>query len=168
MMRSMPRDSVDRVVASWAEHDPQLDLEPLEVVGRLRLCNAYLERAIVASLRPFRLTLGEFDVISTLYRQGEGGGVKPTDLARSALITTGAMTTRLDRLERAGLLERTSDPVDRRGVLVLLTTRGEQLAQESLQAVLAADEAFLEPLNQRQRSAVAAALKQVLLRSEPG
>lgn len=164
----MPKDSVDRIVASWAEREPQLDFEPLEVVGRLRLCNAHLERAIVASLRRYRLSLGEFDVISTLYRHGEGGGAKPTDLARSALITTGAMTTRLDRLERAGLLERTPDPVDRRGVLVQLTARGEQVAQESLEAVLAADEAFLEPLNRRQRSTVATALKQVLLRSEPG
>ena len=164
----MPTDSVDRLLKSWAERDPRLDTSALEVVGRLRLCNAYLERAIVAALRPFGLSLGEFDVLSTLYRRGDAGGTKPTDLAQSALITSGAMTSRLARLERAGLIERRPEPGDRRGVLVQLTERGERLAEESLHAVLAADDAFLEPLGRRQRDSVATALKQLLLRSEPG
>ena len=77
------------------------------------------------------------------------------------------MTSRLDRLERAGLIERRPDPGDRRGVLVRLTEQGGRVAEESLRAVLAADEAFLEPLSPRQRDSVAAALKQLLLRSEP-
>jgi DNA-binding MarR family transcriptional regulator len=78
------------------------------------------------------------------------------------------MTSRLDRLERAGRIGRGPDPTDRRGVHVQLTDRGEQLAEASLHAVIAADKAFLEPLSRRQRDAVAAALKQLLLRSEPG
>lgn len=164
----MATDSVDRIITAWAEHDPDLDTGPLEVVGRLRLCNAHLERAILAALRPFGLSLGEFDVLSTIRRRGGESGTKPTDLAQSALITTGAMTTRLDRLERAGLLGRVPDPRDRRGVLVQLTERGEQLADRSLHAVLAADEAFLEPLSRRQRDTTATALKQLLSRSEPG
>jgi DNA-binding MarR family transcriptional regulator len=61
------------------------------------------------------------------------------------------MTSRLDRLERAGLVTRAPDPTDRRGVLVRLSERGEKLAERSLQAVIAADEDFLEPLSQRQR-----------------
>jgi DNA-binding MarR family transcriptional regulator len=164
----VPTDSVDRIIKTWAERDPRLDTSPLEVIGRLRLCNAHLERAIVAALRPSGLSLGEFDVLNTLHRRGDEEGTKPTDLAQSALITSGAMTSRLDRLERAGLIERGPDPVDRRGVLVQLTGRGERVAEESLQAVLAADEAFLEPLSRRQRDSVATALKQLLLRSEPG
>jgi DNA-binding MarR family transcriptional regulator len=56
----------------------------------------------------------------------------------------------------------------RRGVLVQLTDQGERLAEESLHAAIAADEAFLEPLSARQHDSVAAALKQFLLRSEPG
>jgi DNA-binding MarR family transcriptional regulator len=107
-------------------------------------------------------------VLNTLRRRGDDAGTNPRELARSSLITSGAMTSRLDRLERAGLVERKPDPGDRRGVLVELTEQGERLAEESLRAVLAADEAFLEPLGPRQRAAVAAALKQLLLRSEPG
>jgi DNA-binding MarR family transcriptional regulator len=119
-------------------------------------------------LRPLGLGLGELDVHTTHNRRGDKEGTKPTELARSALITSGGMTSRLDRLERAGLIVRRPDPGDRRGVLVRLTERGERLAGESLQVVLAADEAFVEPLNQRQRDSVATALKQLLLRSEPG
>jgi DNA-binding MarR family transcriptional regulator len=164
----MPTDAVDRIIQTWAERDPRLDASPLEVVGRLLLCAAQLERAITAALQPFGLSFGDFDVLNTLRRRGDAEGTNPTDLARSSLITSGAMTSRLDRLERAGLIERRPDPGDRRGVLVQLTEEGERLAKDSLAAVLAADEAFLEPLSPRQRDTVAAALKQLLLRSEPG
>ena len=164
----MPTDSVDRMIQAWAERDPRVDASPLEVVGRLLLCAAHLERAIVAALQPFGLSFGDFDVLNTLRRLGEDEGTKPRDLVQSSLITSGAMTSRLDRLERAGLIERKPDPMDRRGVLVQLTEQGERLAEESLHAVIAVDEAFLEPLSRRQRDSVASALRQLLLRSEPG
>jgi DNA-binding MarR family transcriptional regulator len=76
------------------------------------------------------------------------------------------MTTRLDRLERAGLIAREPDAEDRRAVRVLLTERGEKLAEQALDAVIAADEAFLEPLSARRRDEVASALKLLLLRYE--
>jgi DNA-binding MarR family transcriptional regulator len=164
----MAVDSVDRIIEAWARSDPRVDARPLEVVGRLLLCAGYLERAIGAALEPFGLSFGDFDVLNTLRRRAEEQGTKPSDLARSSLVTSGAMTSRLDRLERAGLVTRAPDPSDRRGVLVKLTERGERLAEQSLEAVIAADEAFLEPLSQRQRDSVASALKLLLLRSEPG
>jgi DNA-binding MarR family transcriptional regulator len=163
----MATDSVDRVIEAWARSDPRVDARPLEVVGRLLLCAGYLEQAIVAALEPYGLSFCDFDVLNTLRRRADEQGTNPKQLARSSLITSGAMTSRLDRLERAGLVTRAPDPDDRRGVLVRLTKRGEKLAEQSLRAVIAADEAFLEPLSQRQRSAVAAALKLLLLRSEP-
>ncbi|MEN3609266.1 MarR family winged helix-turn-helix transcriptional regulator [Plantactinospora sp. ZYX-F-223] len=161
-------DAVDRMVAQWAERDPQLDVSPLEVVGRLLLCADQVHRAIVAALRPLGLTYGDFDVINTLRRLGDPEGTNPRQLTRAALITSGAMTTRLDRLERGRLIVRTADPADRRGVLVRLTRRGERLAEQAVRAVLDVDETFLQPLSGRQRDAVAATLKQLLLRYEEG
>ena len=105
-------------------------------------------------------------MLNTLRRDGDEPGTNPSDLARSSLITTGAMTARLDRLERAGLIRRAPDPTDRRAVRVHLTDDGEQLAEQALDAVIAADKAFLEPLSERRRVAVASALKQLLLRAE--
>jgi DNA-binding MarR family transcriptional regulator len=159
-------DSVDRIVQAWADRDPRVDARPLEVAGRLLLCATHLERAIVAALEPFGLSFGDFDVLNTLRRVGDERGTNPSELAQSSLITSGAMTARLDRLERARLITRASDPKDRRAVRVHLTEEGQQLAEQALQAVIAADKAFLEPLGQRQRDAVAAALKQLLLHAE--
>lgn len=162
----MASDSVDRIVQAWAKRDPRVDASPLEVAGRLLVCAAHLERSIVAALEPFKLSFGDFDVLNTLRRRGDARGTNPSDLAQSSLITTGAMTARLDRLERAGLIRRAPDPGDRRAVRVHLTTEGEQLAEQALHAVIAADKAFLEPLSQRQRDSIASALRQLLLRAE--
>jgi DNA-binding MarR family transcriptional regulator len=81
---------------------------------------------------------------------------------RSALVTSGAMTIRLDRLERSGLVTRIPDPHDGRAIRVHLTPRGDDLARRALEAVIAADEAFLEPLSERQRDTIAAALRRLL------
>jgi DNA-binding MarR family transcriptional regulator len=162
----MAGDSVDRIVQAWAKRDPHLDASPLEVAGRLLLCAAHLERAIVAALEPFKLSFGDFDVLNTLRRRGDKAGTNPSGLAQSSLITTGAMTARLDRLERARLIRRAPDPADRRAVRVHLTEEGERLAEPALHAVIAADKNFLEPLSQGQRDSVASALRQLLLRAE--
>jgi DNA-binding MarR family transcriptional regulator len=160
-------DSVDRIVQAWRNRDPQLDSSSLEVIGRLLLCARYCERAAIAALQPFGLSIADFDVLNTLRRIGDQHGSKPTDLARYSLITTGAMTSRLDRLERSGLIRRTPDPADRRGVLVRLTSRGSKVARQGLQEVIAANQVFLEPLSEQQRDSIASALKLLLLHHEP-
>lgn len=163
----MERDSVDRIVQAWRRRDPQLDSSSLEVTGRLVLCASYYERAVIAVLQPFGLSIADFDVLNTLRRVGDQHGSKPTDLARSSLITTGAMTSRLDRLERSGLIRRMPDPADRRGVLVRLTSQGSKVARQALQELIAANQVFLEPLSGQQRESLASALKRLLLRHEP-
>ncbi|MGI8781447.1 MAG: MarR family winged helix-turn-helix transcriptional regulator [Solirubrobacteraceae bacterium] len=164
----MRTDSVDEIVRAWAAREPGLDTSPLEVVGRLLLCAGHLERALVVALEPLGVSFGDFDVINTLRRRSDPSGTNPRDLARSSLITSGAMTARLDRLARRGLIERAPDPADGRAVLVRLTGRGEQLADRALHAVLAADEAFLAPLEPAQREAAASLLKCLLVRCERG
>lgn len=155
-------DTVDEMRRQWAAQDPKLDTAPLEVVGRLLLCARHLEDALVGALDPLGLSYGDFDVINTLRRRGDPGGTNPGDLARSALITSGAMTARLDRLARAGLVERTPDADDRRAVRVRLTPHGERLATDALQAVIAADHVFLEPLEPADRERAASLLKRLL------
>lgn len=162
----MPADSVDRIIAAWAERDPTVDARPLAVVGRLLLCAHHCRKALVAALEPFGLSFGDFDVINTLRRRRDKGGTNPSDLARSALITTGAMTARLDRLERARLIRRTADPGDGRAVRVHLTPTGERLAKRALRAVIAADLDFLRPLSEEEREATSSALRLLLLPHE--
>lgn len=151
------------MIDEWAERDPDVDARPLEVVGRLLLCAHHCRHDLVRALEPFGLSFGDFDVINTLRRHGDKEGTNPSELAASALITTGAMTARLDRLEGAGLVKRLPDRVDGRSVRIRLTARGTTVARRALRAVIAADNAFLQPLDERQRRVVAAALKRLLL-----
>ncbi len=144
-------DSVDLIVQAWRLRDPQLDSSTLEVIGRLLLCAEYFERTARAVLQRFDLSIADFDVLNALRRVGDRHGSKPSDLARSSLITTGAMTARLDRLEQAGLIRRAPDPDDRRGVRVSLTAQGSKLARQALHALIAANRVFLEPLNGQQQ-----------------
>jgi DNA-binding MarR family transcriptional regulator len=160
-------DSVDRIVQAWRERDPQLDSSSLEVTGRLLLCAGYYERTVDTVLKRFGLSIADFDVLNTLLRVSDQHGSKPSDMARSSLITTGAMTSRLDRLERAGLIRRTPDPADRRGVLVRLTPRGSKVVRQALQELIATNEAFLEPLSGQQRDSIASGLRQLLVHHEP-
>jgi DNA-binding MarR family transcriptional regulator len=160
-------DSVDRIVGDWRSAEPRLDSSSLEVTGRLLLCASYYERVVIASLEPFGLSIADFDVVNTLRRVGDEHGSKPTEMARSSLITTGAMTSRLDRLERSGLIRRVPDPADRRGVLVRLTTHGSRVARDALHELIAANEVFLKPLSGAQRESIASALRMLLLHHEP-
>lgn len=162
----MKRDAVDVMIEQWSKSQPDLDATPLEVVGRVLRSAQLLDRAIVDALRPLELSYGDFDVLNTLRRRNDPHGTNPGELARSALITTGAMTSRLDRLEQRGLIARQADPNDRRGVLIRLTVTGRRFAERAVRAVLAADEAFLAPLSGRQRETLAAALRALLLANE--
>lgn len=162
------RDHVDRMVRAWAEVEPGLDTSPLHVAGRLLRCAALLQRSIDRALAPLGLTFGDFDVINTLRRLGDEDGTHPKTLAASSLITSGAMTARLDRLERAGLVRREPDPADRRALVVRLTADGTRLAGRALDAVLAADRELLVPLDRDEQELAADLLRRLLLRAEPG
>jgi DNA-binding MarR family transcriptional regulator len=161
------RDHVDRMVEAWAASDPDLDASPLEVAGRLLRGAALLEREIEAALHDLGLSFGDFDVVNTLRRRADPGGTNPKVLAASALVTTGAMTTRLHRLERAGLIERHPDPADGRAVRVRLTAAGQDRARAALAAVLDADRRFLAPLTSDDHATLAAGLRRLLLHADP-
>ncbi|WET76562.1 MarR family transcriptional regulator [Amycolatopsis sp. QT-25] len=162
----MPKDSIDRMVDEWAASDGGRDVSALQVVGRLFRSAGHGQAAVVDALRPFGLSYGDFDVLNTLRRRDDPGGTHPRDLAETALITSGAMTARLDRLERSGLVKRRPDPEDRRAVRIRLTKAGANLAAKALDAVLVADEAMLAPLTPAQRRTLAALLKKMLLHAE--
>jgi DNA-binding MarR family transcriptional regulator len=161
-------DAVDRMVAQWAVTAPDMDAGVLHVIGRLLLSAELVQRKIKDALRPLGLTYGDFDVLNTLRRRGDERGTHPRMLTAAMLITSGAMTARLDRLVDAGLVKRAPDPDDRRSVLIRLTAAGEAIAERALDNVLAADEEFLAPLSQGQRGVLARELKRLLAVPEHG
>lgn len=125
-------DTIKRIVGQWSRERPDLDSSGFEVVGRILVLAEYLKRRVGAALEPLELSLWGFDVLATLRRQGEPFQLTPTELSQATMLTSGAMTNRLDRLETAGLVRRDRNPDDRRGVHVVLTARGRDLVDKAI------------------------------------
>src|SRR4051794_28800292 len=122
--RAPREDPVDAIIEQWAEVRPDLDTAAMEVFGRIyRLSRAVGDRMDKA-YATLGIGRGEFDVLATLRRSGEPYTLSPRQLSATLMLTTGGMTGRLDKLERAGLLRRSPDPHDRRGLHVTLTEKG--------------------------------------------
>ncbi len=104
------RDPVDAIVDQWAAVRPELDTAAMEVFGRVyRLAREMGDRTEKA-YAPFGITRGEFDALATLRRAGEPYTLSPRQLSSTLMLTTGGMTGRLDKLERAGLVRRSPTP----------------------------------------------------------
>lgn len=159
----MQQDHVDRVLDLWGELEPTVDTFPLRAGARLLRAARRLEALIEEALKPLGLSFFDFDVINTVRREGGAEGVTPKQLAGFALITSGAMTARLDRLERTGLITRHPDPYDRRAIRVMLTERGEELARAGFRAVIEADREFLAPLSREEQDEMGRCLRLLLL-----
>lgn len=136
-------DHVDHLLAQWALERPELDTSRLRIGARLVRLSRYLDRESSDHLSPWDLSEGEHNVLAALRRSGPPYQLTPTELYRSLLVSSGAMTNRLDRLEAAGLLVRTPDPDDRRRTRVGLTDRGREVIDAAIDAhVTALDEMF--------------------------
>ena len=117
-------DEVDRIVEAWMTQRPDLDFSPLEVLSRVDRLSRHLDRARREAFRRSELEPWEWDVLSALRRAGEPYQLSPKTLLQQTLVSSGTMTNRIDRLERAGFVQRGPNPADRRGTLVALTGTG--------------------------------------------
>ena len=117
-------DHVARIQAEWARERPDLDVTPLGVIGRLHRLAGALTEELVSLYRQHGLGEGEFDVLATLRRAGAPYERAPGELAQFTMVTTGAMTKRLDRLVQAGLVTRRTSEIDGRARVVALTPEG--------------------------------------------
>ena len=118
------RDGVDRMIEQWARERPELDVSPIGVIGRISRLSRELEARLEPVYRDHGLEHGWHDVLATLRRSGPPYRLRASDFTRTLMITSSGATKRLDRLERAGLIERSPDPHDRRGTLIGLTDKG--------------------------------------------
>ncbi|MEO3842452.1 MULTISPECIES: MarR family winged helix-turn-helix transcriptional regulator [unclassified Streptomyces] len=122
-----PLDHVARIQAEWARERPDLDVTPQAVIGRLHRLGALLTRRLCLVYDQYGLSEGEFDVLAALRRAGDPYERAPGELAAHTMVTTGAMTKRIDRLERNGLVTRRRSASDGRGRVVALTSAGRKL-----------------------------------------
>jgi DNA-binding MarR family transcriptional regulator len=121
-------DRVARIQEEWRRERPDLDVSPQGVIGRLHRLAGALTAELVAVYERHGLGEGEFDVLATLRRSGPPFERAPGELAEHTMVTTGAMSKRIDRLEAAGLVRRrAAGPADRRRRVVSLTPAGREL-----------------------------------------
>jgi DNA-binding MarR family transcriptional regulator len=149
-------DRAARAIEQWRRERPDLDVSPMAVLGRLNEASSLIARERLAPLfARFGLQSGEFDVLATLRRSGQPYALTPTDLYEATMVTSGAMTARLDRLEKAGLILRGPHPNDRRGIVVQLTAKGLGLIEEALAAHVANEHKILAGLTSGEREMLA-------------
>jgi len=153
---------VEEVLRQWAAERPDLDVSPMAVIGRLsqasRLVDGHLRRTFSAH----GLDATSFDVLATLRRAGPPYTLSPTDLTRAAMVTSGAITQRLDRLEALGLVRRGARASDARGVDVTLTAAGRDAIDRALPDHLRTEHRLLAPLTQEQRATLADLLSRLV------
>lgn len=166
--REAMADSVDRILAQWGSVRPQLDVSAMGVLGRLSRLTRLLERAQSDVFEAHGLQAGEFDILATLLRTDAGPrGLTAGALTESAMVTSGAITNRLDRLVAKGFISRETDPANRRTVRVALTSQGAEVIEGALAAHLDNEERLLAPLGGDEREQLATLLG-VLLGAHEG
>ncbi|MER6910818.1 MarR family transcriptional regulator [Streptomyces sp. NPDC000594] len=141
--RAPDRDPVDAITDQWAAVRPDLDTVPMAAYGRIYRISRAMGDRTEQEYRRYGVGRGEFDVLATLRRAGEPYTLSPRELSATLMLTTGGMTGRLDRLEKAGLLTRNPDPHDRRGLRITLTAQGLDLVDQAVTAGLRAQTAAL-------------------------
>lgn len=155
-------DVIDAVIAQWKTVRPDVDLEPMQVLGRIARVSHVLEKEQKKFLAAHGLEPFEFDVLTTLRRAGEPYELTASELLKAALVTSGAITNRIDRMEVKGLVERIRDRDDRRSVHIRLTPQGREALDAIFGLHVANMERILQPLDPLTREQLASGLRFLL------
>lgn len=155
-------DEVDRIIAAWQAEVPGLDTEPLAVLSRVTRLARHLDRARSSRFAAHGLEVWEFDVLAALRREGPPYELSPGELIHQTLSSSGTMTNRIDRLAGRGLVERSTNVADRRGVRVRLTASGAALVAAALDDLTRYERAVLERIDPPTRRELASALRALL------
>ena len=152
---------MENILQQWRRERPDIDPSPMAVCGEIWRAGEKLRQGVLANLSDYGLDFAGFDVILTLRRQGKGETLSPSELAKDMMLSTSAMTNRLDRLEKRGLIERMMDPNDRRGQKVTLTDKGFSLADEMVVTHVATEEKMLAKLSLEERNQLRSLLTKI-------
>ena len=153
---------MDELVQAWHRERADLDLGPVEVFSRIGRLARLLDRVRREAFSAHRIESWEFDVLAALRREGDPYQLSPGALLRQTLVTSGTMTNRVDRLAERGLVERSPDPSDRRGVLVRLTAPGKTAVDGAFESLLASEADLLSGLSEADRAQLATLLRHLM------
>lgn len=155
-------DEVDDIVAAWHRERPDLEVSPLLVLSRVSRLAAVLDERRASAFVEHGLQAHEFDVLTALRRSGDPFELTPGELSAATHVTSGTMTSRLDRLSARRLVTRQPDPADGRLVRVRLTPAGRRRVDAAFEALLSSERELLSRLPTGQREGLANALRELL------
>ncbi|MDA1359495.1 MarR family transcriptional regulator [Glycomyces luteolus] len=151
-------DTVGHMVGQWGRERPDFDASPMLVVGRvLHLANRW-DRSLRGPFAEAGLANGDFDVLAALRRSGEPYALSAGELSRTVLVTTGAITKRVDRLEAGGWVTRSVTEEDSRGRRITLTETGRRLTEALMEVHLQNQRKLIEVLTAKERAELGALL----------
>ena len=152
-------DRVDNLLRDWRRERPELDVSPMAVVGRILHAGSLLEARASRSLKGMGIHYTDLDVLATLRRVGSPYRLTPTVLRQSVLITSGAMTACLNRLEKAGFVRRSLEDSDRRSLTAALTAKGRALVDKAIVVRFAEAKQAVSCLSQADQAKLAQLLR---------
>jgi DNA-binding MarR family transcriptional regulator len=155
-------DAVDVVTAQWARERPDLDVWPMGIIGRISRLDRLFGRDLKDFFAEHGLESFEFDVLATLRRSGAPYELTAGELLKAAMVTSGAITNRIDRMAAKGLVERDRDSADRRSVRIRLTDRGLALVDDVVGRHVANEERLLSSLDPAERDQLTGLLRALL------
>ena len=144
---------LDAISEAWAHERPDVDFWLAGFFLRIEHAHFLHDRRVQEIAKQAGTNVGDLHVLLALRRNGPDSAMRPTDLYRALLVTSGAITKRLDSLRAQKLIERAAAEEDRRSELVKLTKRGLAIADaamtriaESLDAIVKASGGSREEL----------------------
>lgn len=160
------KDHVDRIQEQWRAERPETDTSPMGVIARLHRIGDALRTELVVVFREHGLGEGEFDILATLRRSGSPSTLTPSELAQQTMVTTGAVSKRLDRLETAGLISRRENESDARGRVITLTALGKNVIDRAYEAHMQNEARLLAHFTAAEREQLQALLRSWSLKLE--
>lgn len=158
-------DRAERARRQWQREIPEIaeQLSPMVLLGRLNEASQVMGRDYLApAYADIGLKTGEFDVLATLVRSGPPYKLTPTELYRTTMMSSGGMTARVDKLEKAGLVERCPHPDDRRALTVCLTPKGLNLIKGQMPDYIATQQKAVSGLSEKEQQQLSDLLEKLI------
>jgi DNA-binding MarR family transcriptional regulator len=165
--RKADTDRVDELLEKWAPKLPPIDLDIEGAVQRIQWIYRLIERQMDETLGEHEISHGEWKLLRELAMEDPPYRSSPGRLAKREGLSSGAMTNRLDQLEKAGLVRRLPDPDDRRALKVELTDKGHKLWADSISVQAAKEARLAAALDERELAQLNRLLRKVLAGLEP-
>jgi DNA-binding MarR family transcriptional regulator len=161
-------DSVDAIEQAWRKERPDVDSTSIGIITRIWRVGRFLDRGRAKALARLGADPTKLDALATLRRAGAPYRLTAGEMARRSLVTPGAVSQRLDKLEQERLVRREPDDADGRVVHVQLTARGRDLVDYIFAALMEQEQAVLAPFSRDERRALAVLLRRWLSWLEAG